>query len=636
MSNIDDSPSNTDDAVPRRRRNKGGKRGGGGCQRGYKPGEVYLQPHSPAKKALDVLREETARVHHALTLAMWRDAFAVRHGPAPTDFATTVNGLRKRGFVRIAGGRIRALQYAPADSVVPPVVDPLVEAVVDAVRAACERTGFAVDMGAVASALDDAGVRLSSDELRNLLKALCTTPPTAVVAAHVPARLEMREGTGRYWGRGRWFWQPAGSSYPVPIERLDTRTAAIRAAVHKVTRALTRTCALSEMKAWAQAHADDPAAALLTGAGYETRFTLAVRGNVTLDTTRGLGVRDVSHPLATRGGLPLRLALDSATPAEVAAGRFTDTCAWLRPVEDLGSCERLREESVETRNLALGKFAEARVQQLACALVESLGSDIDVVELGRRTSRAERQLEAWHRSVTTARYPRPPRWLLDARQAAEAARRLPDLARVARPVERLLLAGAGGQRTAEEVLPWLEAVLRPEGRSCRDPQAHLSTVRRFPNPKFTRGPLYQETAESFSLLDVGDVVRVLSNLTTDGRLMVFLAGAVEMLGAVVRDPAPLLALLPLLPAANSYHRHGAVIALGALGVELAAEMAVTGPHDRAGFDAFAISVGMATTTPAGRAARLEAVRPLLAPAHHAWLDELCDRARAGDTVTLSM
>ncbi|HEY0971331.1 MAG TPA: hypothetical protein VGE02_10240 [Gemmatimonadales bacterium] len=626
--------------TPVRKRNKGGKRGGGGATRGYKPGEVYLRPGSRTERAYAALVAEGEALQRALSLDEWRAAYERRYGEPLRRLDVVAFQLRKRGFIAVAGGRTGHLLYTPTACPQPAVNDDPHGLLVDVVMDACRETGQAVPMERIHEGLAARGMTYGSDTLRNMLELLSTTAPGRDVSEQVAARLECVTAQGAHWARARRFWRPVGSTVPAPVDAPASRAAALRAAVMEVTSQLGRPCSPVELKAWARAHRDHPiAAAAKTGSDHRGRFTGALR-NLLSERAAGRGLVDVSHPLATRGGIPLRVAPQSVAQAELAAGRFADACAWLRPVEEMTSCTRLREEADEDGLPVLGELADVRERAMAGALMNALeqeGHRPDLADLTRRVTQAAERLTGWWRAGSRARYPGRARWVQDAEAAAESAQHLNELSRLARvPGMQLVLAGEGGLRPVEEVAEWLCAILRPAGRTFKSPEMHLESVRRFPNPQFVRGPLYDEAPEAFSLLDVGDVLLRLSHLATDGRIAVLLASAAGVLGSAVRDARLLHALLAELPPGETYHRHAALVALGALGMVVEPGVALADSYDRAGLDAYALAVGLSPGEPEERAERLAAVHELVAPSLHSWLDEICDRVRDGDTVTTPM
>lgn len=216
--------------------------------------------------------------------------------------------------------------------------------------------------------------------------------------------------------------------------------------------------------------------------------------------------------------------------------------------------------------------------------------------------------------------------LLLSRHGADATGREPALA----------LTGAAGLRPVSEATAWVRAIVAPQGRAVAQPAALIAHLRRFPNPRCDRGPLYDAVREPFSLVDIGDLLLYLGGLTSDGRLGTHLLSAAEILGTAVRDAGLLQDLLTALPQHDTYHGHGTVIALAALGVVVDPAEVVRDAYDRRGLDAYAIALGVAPHVSHERRARLEPLRTWVGLPLREWATELIERAEAGETVALAM
>jgi hypothetical protein len=225
----------------------------------------------------------------------------------------------------------------------------------------------------------------------------------------------------------------------------------------------------------------------------------------------------------------------------------------------------------------------------------------------------------------------------DAFRAVEAAERLSELLALPRSAHApMQVAGHHGLRTPAQVTAMLREVLRPEGAEVTVPAKYLRGVRRFTNPAFRARRSYQNHGEPFSAFDVGDLLARLGELTTDLTLLTTLTLASDLLGTTLREADPLQTLLASLPVYDAYYRHGAAVALGALGAPPAAGQVMLSPDDRDGLNAYAISLGMSPCTTKERAERLRALHGTVATGLREWLDEMVNQAAAGDALTIAM
>lgn len=618
-------------------------RGGGGSARGYKPGGIYLRPNSRTAQVLETLVLESARVQHALTPTEWRAAHQSRTGVLLSDLDAITSNLKRRGLITVAGGRTRALQYCASSAPQPGVGTDPYEILTAVVTAECARTSLALPLQPIVTLLATRGVSRTPDQVRDMLEMLTLTSSNRVRAEQVAARLERVDVDGDFWARGRLCWRPVGTTYPAPVHALTTRTAMIRAAVDGASAALMRPVSLVELKAWARAHPDHPAVVALDRSDTQrTRFqalltAMLKRGNEAPDE-----LRDVSHPLATDGGLPLRIAPPDCSPAAVLAARFTDACSWVRPLEELESTARLREDELPSHAGALTRLADLREAAVAQAFLGSLGDAWDGgvaagTDLRHRTSSAADLLEEWWSHTKQSRGNKVSRWVRDAVRAAATAEHVERVMALV-PALPLSIATVGchGLRTPEQAATLLQEILRPEGQSASNPALYLQGVRRFTNPHFASRVRYKEHGASFSCLDVGDLLGRLGELTSDGPLGMTLDLAADLLGTTVRDPAPLESFIASLPAHERYYRHGAAVALGALGALPQAGLVMMHADDRDGLNAYALAVGLAPLTAEERSARLGALCSVVSSGLRPWLDEMIERASDGDTVTLAM
>jgi hypothetical protein len=627
------------------RRGRAVPRGGGGSSRGYKPGQKDLRTGSAPHGALETLLAETGALGYALTLPEWRAAHERRTGIVLTELDTIAYRLRQRGFVLRVGSRARALRYAPAAAAVPaPVAADPYEELAAVVAEACAATGFATPVGLVQRGLVARGLDRTSDQVRNMLECLSAPSARRAVPGHLLARVEPVVARGAYSVRDGTFWRPVDTSFAPPVDQLLSRAAALRAATSEAATILRRPASPPELVAWAAAHPEHPAASSVRRSERAgVRFTGALRTLLARVRDRPGDLVDCSSPMATDGGLPLRLAVGTVLELDLALSRLTDACGWLLPLTELAACERLRRSEEELYTHGLRALADVRAASTGSALVRAIGwrgpDPISWHLLAERARDAADLLEAWWQQSTAARYPDPPRWLIDAQDAATVAEHAEAIvARGDGSAPAVALAGEAGLRPWAEVEEWLRDALAPVGRDgFKTPQPHLLGVRRFPNPACERGPLHDEQREAFSLLDVGDVLGRLAALTAYApSLSVLLRCASDLLGCAVRDPAPLRTLLAALPGRDSFHRQGTVVALAALGELVEPGEAIAGPTDQDGLDAYALALGIIAAAPGDRAHRLRSIEPLVASSLYVRLDEMTRRAADGGTVTIAL
>jgi hypothetical protein len=100
----------------------------------------------------------------------------------------------------------------------------------------------------------------------------------------------------------------------------------------------------------------------------------------------------------------------------------------------------------------------------------------------------------------------------------------------------------------------------------------------------------------------------------------------------VRDVAALDACHTALPRGHAY-AYGAAIALGLLGRPPAPADVLTGPGDRAGLDAYALSLAVSPLDPGVRAAAMRGVAPSLGLELRARAREIAREFDAGETVS---
>lgn len=650
-----------------------GKRGGGGADRGYRRGGVYLRADSQAAEALATLRLAVAISGVALSLAEWRDAHEARTGARLENLDSVAFNLRRRKLVVGAKGVTRALRYAPAGMTASTAHDDPFDTLAVVVAEACARTGRAAALETIRAGLEARGLTPTSDEVSNMLETLSSAPPDGASPARLKAALEVVHDTGAHWGRERRFWRPAATEFPTPVDRGGTRAARLRMAAAAAQATLGRPVSPLELKAWARAHPLHPAATDI-GAASEEKQLVRFAGTVRTLAGRDQGHRGLlencSHPLATDGGLPLRVGVDVSSDDRV-AGRYVDACAWLRPGVELNGVARLRAVAREEGSAGLATLADTREEALAFAFLASLLGDTMPVDCAsgfasvathggwtatradaleervqlaaRRATHAAAHLREWWRASTTSTYPRPPRWLVEAEGAVLAEEHLAVILARGRTIafpeasRRVALAGAAGMRPLAEVEGWLRELLMPEGRPFRAVQHHLHGVRRFPNPQCESGPLYDTVRESFSVVDVGDVLARLAPETTRApHVALLLRCASELLGAAVRDSALLRRVLDDLASHDRYHRYGVVVGLGALGVLVEPAVLAGGGDDHGALEAYALAAGLAPMTPETRAAAVAEFGALLGPHVAARLAEFTERAAAGYTISTAL
>ncbi|MGH7528236.1 MAG: hypothetical protein ACREMX_16200 [Gemmatimonadales bacterium] len=178
-------------------------------------------------------------------------------------------------------------------------------------------------------------------------------------------------------------------------------------------------------------------------------------------------------------------------------------------------------------------------------------------------------------------------------------------------------------------------VFRPEGREHRG-RRYLSTVRRFPNPAYVLRMGMSRAQQQPSLYDLGDVLHLLAETTSCGRLGQRLQGAADFLGFAVRGPQALLPLLDDLPPYERHHRQAAAIALAALDHVVPHDQVVVGPDDWEGLYSYGVLLGISPLTPRERHDRLDALQPWVSLGLREWIREMKRRALEGDTVTIPM
>lgn len=586
---------------------------------------------------------ETQRVGHAITLGEWRAAHVRVTGEHLGSLDAIAARLRQRGFVQAVAGRTRSLQYAatcapqPARVVAAPY-DMVTTAVVDA----CAATGHAVDLAAIRAAAARRGVVRTSDQLSTMLEALVTTSDARAMEDQVQARLEVVAARGKHCARARRFWRPVGSAYMPDLARPLTRSAALRAAIAATVSLLGRPVSPREVKLWANAHPDHPAApAVRRASKIAVRFASTLRGLLARRLPDDIAVHDYSSPRATDGGTPLRVGGVAVTPLERTTARYLDLCRELRPAQELRDCERLRSESIRLRTTALTTLAERRASHLARLVQEELArvygdADIPWDALEERTASAGALLESWWLVSTRAKRARLPEWITDVHDAAASVAHVRACAAAREPGLPPTSAGEAGLRTLQEAATWLQEVLRPQGRAFGTVQPYLAAVRRFSNPRWEHARLYNGEREPFSLPDVGDLFDVAAEQTTHGDLAELLRGAVDVLGYATRDARVLRDVLSALPAYATAYRHGVAVALAALGEVVPPNAVILHADDRGGVDAYALAVAIAPLTPAARRDLLLAMGEALSPDLRRWAARMARRAEDGDTISMIM
>lgn len=621
-------------------------RGGGGSTRGYKPGGVYQRPDSRMTRCYEALRLATTESGHALTVGEWREACRRMTGEAPAHLSGIASCLRRRGLVIATAGRTRTVQYYTAAAPVPPrSVETIHDTVASIVREACHEANEAVDLSTILRRLIDRGVMRTSDQVGHVLKVLTSEGTRRSHAGWRPVCLEVLTVRGAHSARDRRYWRPVGSAYEAPAAGDSSRRAHIRAMAQETAEALGWVASAVEMRAWACAHPEHPAVAGLNirpGRG-GSHFGPELRGLATtpMKRTGRPDLGNFSSALATDGGVPLRAGPLDMPIGPRATARFLDLTVQLKPSDELASCARLRDEAAAIRAPALAELAEFRSRRTLMAIQDEMaiacgGDDVPWGEIADRLTRGARALRRWWGATADRTHRAVPRWITDA----EAARRALPLIRAALPVQEdgleLGLAGGLGGCTLTTATAWATELLRAEGRGPGAITDYLGAVRRFPNPRCDKGPLYDETREPLSLLDVGDVLDVLSRVTSHTELSVLLRTAVDVMGYAVRDPGLLRWLLTNLPKHESLYRQGAVVALGAIGSAVSPDDVVRDAHDLPGLNAYALAIALTPMSTQDRMARIDSVVATLGRAARSWAVEVLDRLAEGSALGVIM
>lgn len=611
-------------------------RGGGGADRGYKRGAVYLRTGAAPALALEVLRRETARVGHALTVSQWRHAFE-QDGGDGAAMLTIAHRLRSRGFVMVVGGRTRSIQYCVA-ALPMPVADTadLHDITFEVVSHGCAAKKEALIVGEVQAGLSARGYECTSDQVRSILTIMSTTADARAIPDQVPARLECIRQSGPFMLRESLNWRPAGSCYPAPSAPRSERVAA-RTAVAETMAALGWAPTAREVNAWIATNPDHPAAQSLPK-GVRPAVASVLFAPIH-DSGRKSGFIDVSSPMVSGGGVAGRVVVPPYEVDAVVTGRFLDTAYRLRLDEELSGIDRLREESNTLRLEGLAHLAEQRESAALFTMVEQLtlaSTEWSLREIESRIARGEETTTEWWSIIKGARHAKPPRWITDVVRARSV---LPEFrARLDRSERPMLLsmAGAMGMRPLDVARQWVREVLAPQGRELRSPQSLLNDVRRVPNPLRDRGPLYDETKQGFSQLDVGDLLLEVSNLTSHSRIAVLCRAAVDIMGFAVRDAAPVRRLLTELPKYERLYRSGAVIALAALGSGITPEDAMFDSCDDDGLTAYGLGIGISPMSPLERADRISALQYRVGSVLRDRVAEMYERAAGGEAIGIAM
>lgn len=306
-----------------------------------------------------------------LTVAEIADAYTATFGlPLPKAFTSRVHSLVKGGILVAVGGRASRTQYAHRDVAVTPdggmpeTEEDDVLIVLGACRAAATRFGRHVSTREVGQEIQRMGLRLISDDINAVRRALGTLSRTRRRGPEAwrDARLERTTRAGTTGHGSAWWWPVGLERPPVTPEGLGaafSRSAAIRAAILRCAVLVGRPVSRREFRWWVLAGGAPhlPRATLATDldrAAHADRR--AVAGGAPADGR----LERIEGDLTAFGGAPARFAVTPFDHEQRLACLVEDACVWLQIDDELAGIARLRRHAERRRSAALAHFASVR------------------------------------------------------------------------------------------------------------------------------------------------------------------------------------------------------------------------------------------------------------------------------------
>lgn len=556
------------------------------------------EPGSRAHTIVQVASALSLQLGRGAEVAELREAFEQTTGnQAPSSFTSEVHSLKKRGLLKVVGGRASHTLLAPAGFEPDRTQrkDDEVLLVLQALRSVYGRRGRPVSTREVEDEIDRLELPLdpnNANTVRQHLHTLCRQTTRGPRAARRPKARKIT-ATGPS-GQPTSHWAPANAE---PKKKATaaarSKAAAIRIVVGRVQEALGRPATRTEVRWWL----DGPGSQDDIGRTISSRHA----GRRLSDTwswdrkAEGQAGRlhQVSTALSCHGGAPVRWSLGPPGPNGERRCHLEDLVAVLRPADESESIRRLERRSAALRSDVLRGLADTRRGLLAAVLREPLlDADPEPVVVGLLEAlQTARRWTSDHEAALTEGQIEVRLRDLDARvwqlEAAQAVLRFTPAGET--PLLRIV--GQGGTATWEELDEALRSTCRRLGLSPRRGPTLIERARRFPIEHAPGEERFGEADEHpLSVLDRPDVMATLYELFRLPRTSALMRDAHMCLGHVLRDDGLLRELFQDVAPGDMAVRRALIVALGLLGEPLALETAVPEPDDPEPTEAWLLSV----------------------------------------------